>query len=232
MPAGRPASLGGRGRRGRMMGPRTGVKTPGATGRPAQSTRTIRWGPGNRDPCRPKGRSSSLSRAVAPVAMIRAVPAPRARCGMRAASLRGLAPIGARKHAGWVVAAPGPQEIRGEMIRQRLGAVRARIQELRAWRADNAVRTAPGERLAAAQQHLVAARAAADRALAASAQAYHFAAEAHERAALQHERAAVAGTGDAEQHGRQAADHRAAAVADMRQSEHVLSLLRGQRAAG
>ena len=98
------------------------------------------------------------------------------------------------------------------MIRQRLGAARARIQELRAWRADSAVRTAPGERLAAAQQHLVAARAAAERAMAASAQAYHFAAEAHERAALQHERAA--------------------AVADMRQSEHVLSLLRGQRAAG
>jgi hypothetical protein len=89
------------------------------------------------------------------------------------------------------------------------------------WRGAGADRTAPGERLAAAQQHAAASRAARNGRWLPSAQAFRLPAEADKRAAIQHERAAAVGSGDAEQHGRQAAAHRAAAVADIRQAERA-----------
>jgi hypothetical protein len=133
------------------------------------------------------------------------------------------------EHAEWMVAGPGSREARREMIRQRLGTVRARIQELRALRADGAGQVAPGEQ-PAARQRVAASRAAAERAAAACAQAFRFSAEAHERAALQHERAVAAGCGRAGEHGRLAADHRSAAAEDLRQAERVQAQLGGERA--
>ena len=147
-----------------------------------------------------------------------------ARRGRRAVGLRSLVSRRCGEHAGWVVAGPGSREARREMIRQRLGTVRARIQELRALRADGAGQAAPDERHAA-RQRAAASRAAAERAAAACAQAFRFSAEAHERAALQHERAVAAGCGRAGEHGRLAADHRSAAVEDLRQAERVQSRL-------
>jgi hypothetical protein len=114
------------------------------------------------------------------------------------------------------------------MITQRLGAVRARIQELRTWRAEVAGQE-PGER-PPARLRVATSRAAAERAAAACAQAFRFSAEAHERAALQHERAAAAGCGHVGQHRRQAADHRSAATDDLRRAERVQPPRGGERA--
>ena len=110
---------------------------------------------------------------------------------------------------------------RGEEIRQRIGAIHARMDELEARHLGDASGEASGERLAAAQRHMAASQAAAERAIAASIRAFRRAAEAHERAAIKHEQAAAAGFGDKDGHERQAAIHRAAAAADMRRAEHV-----------
>jgi hypothetical protein len=117
---------------------------------------------------------------------------------------------------------------RREEIRQGLGAIRARIDELRAEQQGEVTPAALRERIASAQRQLAASLAAADQAVAASVRAFRRAAEAHEQAGLQHERASAAGFGDRDQHERQAAIHRAAAVADTQRAERAESLLRDE----
>jgi chromosome segregation ATPase len=125
-----------------------------------------------------------------------------------------------------VASKPAPPESRSEQIRQRLGAIRTRIDELAAKRhQDDASLTTIDGRLAVAQREMAVSRAAAEQAIAASVRAFRRAAEAHERAALQHERAAAGGFGDKDQHERQAARHRAAATADTRRAEQAQSLV-------
>lgn len=130
-------------------------------------------------------------------------------------------------HATHVGNEPESGGSRGEEIRQRISAVRARIDELH--RGD-APGKAPSERLAAAQRHMAASRAAAERAVAASIHAFRRAAEAHERAAIKHEQAAATGAGDKDEHERRAAVHRAAAAASMQRAEHAQSQLSDEQA--
>jgi hypothetical protein len=117
---------------------------------------------------------------------------------------------------------------RRQEIGTRLGAVRARLDELRE-RDRDAVRSyqpGSGERMGAAHRHAAEARAAANLALASSAEAFRSVADAHERVARVHERAAVSGLGDVRQHERQAAMHRAAAVAERERADRAESLIR------
>jgi hypothetical protein len=102
----------------------------------------------------------------------------------------------------------------------RLGAVRARIKELknRDLNAEMDRAATSGERLEAAQRHAAEAHAAVAQVLASSAAAFRHAAEAHERAARMHDWTAAAGIGDVIGHERQAARHRAAAAADWRRA--------------
>ena len=123
-----------------------------------------------------------------------------------------------------------PGESRRDEIRQRLAAIRTRMDELKAMRPDDASPAAIRERLASAQRQSAASQAAAEQAIAASIRAFRRSAGAHEHAALQHEQAAAAGVGDKDQHERQAVRHRAAAAADIRRAEHAQSLLRGGKA--
>ena len=116
---------------------------------------------------------------------------------------------------------------RGEEIRQRISAVRARIDELNQ---GDAAGKAASERLAAAQRHMAASQAAAERAIAASIRAFRRAAEAHQRAAIKHEQAAAAGSGDKDEHMRQAAIHRAAAAANLQRAERAQSQLPDEQA--
>jgi hypothetical protein len=126
--------------------------------------------------------------------------------------------------------APDPPENRREEIRQRIGAIRARIDELEARRQAGATRAAMTERIASAERHMAASRAAAQEAIAASIRCLRRAAEAHERVAHLHERAAAARWGNKDEHERQAAIHRAAAVADTRRAEQAQLLLRDGQA--
>jgi predicted pyridoxine 5'-phosphate oxidase superfamily flavin-nucleotide-binding protein len=122
---------------------------------------------------------------------------------------------------------PEPGGSRGAEIRQRIAAVRARIDELHQ---GDAPGKAPGERIAAAQRHVAASRAAAERALAASVRAFRRSAEAHERAAIAHEQAAATGSGDKDEHKRRAAFHRAAAAASRQRAERAQWRLPGEQA--
>lgn len=132
---------------------------------------------------------------------------------------------------GGVDSEPAPSSDRRAEIDIRLGAVRARLKELRdrdrSWDAVRRRATTPGERLALAQRHAVEAHAAAAEVLASSVEAFRHAAEAHDRAASMHERAAAKGIGDVCGHQRQAELHRSAAAADRQRAERVQSLLTG-----
>jgi hypothetical protein len=128
-------------------------------------------------------------------------------------------------HAGSVGNEPEAPRSRQEEIRQRIGTIHLRIEELRAKRRGGGVAPA-SERQASAQRDLTAAQAAADQAVAAAIRAYGRAADAHERAAMLHERAAAAESGDKDEHERQAVLHRTAAVADTERAGHARSLLR------
>ncbi len=119
---------------------------------------------------------------------------------------------------------PDPPQSRRQEIRQRIGDIRTRIDELQAKRQGDASREDVSEPLASAQQHVAASQAAAQQAVAANGRAFRRAAEAHERVARHHERAAAAGLGDKDEHGRQAAIHRAGAMADTQLAEHAQSM--------
>ncbi len=133
-------------------------------------------------------------------------------------------------HAGSVDNEPESPESRQEEIKQRIGAIHMRIDELQAKHQGRAISAAVSERLTSARRHLCAAQAAAEQAIAAAVRAFRRAAEAHERVALLHERAAAAGSSDKDEHERQAAIHRAAAVVDTQRAEHAQSLLRQEEA--
>lgn len=124
---------------------------------------------------------------------------------------------------------PGPPPSRQREINDRLGAIRARLQQLRErdWDAVRSQAAFPSARLEAAQRYAAEAQAAAIRVLAASVEAFRRAAEAHDRVAGVHERAAAAGIGDVGQHERQAAHHRAAAATDRQRAERVHAVLSG-----
>lgn len=127
----------------------------------------------------------------------------------------------------------GSAESRREEIGQRLAAIHARIEELKAGQDQEDPGAATlDERVAAAQHQVDASRAAAQQAIAASIRAFRLSAAAHERAALQHERNATAGIGDRAEHEREAARHRAAAAADTTRAEHSCSMLSDEQAAG
>lgn len=126
---------------------------------------------------------------------------------------------------------PGRPQGRGQEIQQRLGAIRARIEELKIRRADDdAAPVSVGERLASAQRHAAASRAAAASALAAVVRAFRRSAESHVDAARQHERSAAAGFGDSAEHRQRAASHRAAAEADTREADRAQLYLRDEEA--
>jgi hypothetical protein len=129
---------------------------------------------------------------------------------------------------------PGPPLGRRRDIDARLGAVRARLKELRQRGVDAGRSWAASlsEREEAAQRHAAEAHAAAARVLASSAEAFRHATEAHDRAASMHHRTAAAGIGDVRGHERQAALHRAAAAADRQRAERAQSLLSESERAG
>ncbi len=144
-----------------------------------------------------------------------------------------VATLSGAGHAGSVDSEPGsPESRRQEEIRQRIGAIYMRIDELQAKPQDRATSATASERLASAQRHLAASQAAAEQAIAAAVRAFLRAAEAHERVAVLHERAAAAGSSDKDEHERQAAIHRAAVMADAQRAEHAQSLLRLEEADG
>jgi hypothetical protein len=120
---------------------------------------------------------------------------------------------------------PEPPPGRRQEIRQRIGAIRTRIDELKAKRQGATIRGTFSERLAAAQRHMAASEADAQHAVAASIHAFRRAAEAHQRVARQHDRAAEAASGGASEHERQAAVHRTAATADTQRADHAQSRL-------
>ena len=130
-------------------------------------------------------------------------------------------------HAGDVDSEPGRPPGRRRQINARLGAIRARLEQLRERDLDSTGSrdAASNNRLEAAQRHQAEASAAAAQALAATVEAFRRAAEAHERAASMHERIAAAGIGDMREHERQAALHRAGAAADRERAERTRSLL-------
>jgi hypothetical protein len=117
------------------------------------------------------------------------------------------------------------REARREEIRQRLVAIRTRIDELETSRHGDRPPAACTERLARAQRQTAVAQAAAQRGIAAAIHAFHSAGQAHDRLAAYHERAAAAGSGDKGEHERQAAIHRAAALADTQRAERAGMLL-------
>jgi chromosome segregation ATPase len=133
-------------------------------------------------------------------------------------------------HCGSVDDKPASWESRREEIGRRLAAIRARMDELKRVRQDDASAAAVRERIGSAQRQAAASEAAAKHAIAASIRAFRRSAQAHEHAALQHERAAAAGFGDKDQHEQQAARHRAAAAADTQRAEHAQSLLGDEEA--
>ena len=135
-----------------------------------------------------------------------------------------------RVRAGGSHGLPESGESRREEIRQRLAAIRTRIDKLKAVRPDDASPADLSERIGSAQRQAAASQAAAEHAIAASIHAFRRSAEAHEQAALQYERAAAAGFGDKDQHEQQAARHRAAAVVDTQRAEYAQSLLQGEEA--
>ena len=124
---------------------------------------------------------------------------------------------------------PELRQGRTQEIKQRLGAIRARIEELQVRRADDdAAPVSVGERLASARRHAAASQAAATRALAAVVLAFRRSAESHVDAARQHERSAAAGFGDSDEHRQRAASHRAAAEADSREADRAQLHLRDE----
>jgi len=125
---------------------------------------------------------------------------------------------------------PASGESRREEIRQRLAAIRTRMDELKAGWQDDANPAAVSERIGSAQRQAAASPAAAEHAIASNIRAFRRSAAAHEQAALQYERAAAAGFGDKDQHERQGARHRAAAAADTQRAEYAQSLLQGDEA--
>jgi len=153
-----------------------------------------------------------LADAVAPAAPNAATD----ECGGEAARSR---------HSGSVDDKNASGENRREEIGQRLAAIRARMDELKAVRPDDASAAAVRERIGSAQRQAAASQAAAEHAISASIRAFRRSARAHEHAALQHERAAATGFGDKDQHEQQAARHREAAVVDVQRAEHAQSLL-------
>lgn len=140
--------------------------------------------------------------------------------GARIATLSGAG------HARSVDNEPESPKSRQEEIRQRIGASRMRLEELRAKRGSDASPATASERLASAQRHLAAAQASTEQAIAAAVRAFRRAAEAHERVALWHIRAAARDSGDKDEHERQAAIHRSAAAEDTERANNIRSLLR------
>ena len=129
--------------------------------------------------------------------------------------------------------ASGSAESRREEIGERLAAIHARIEELKAGQdQENPGAATLDERVVAAQHQVDASRAAAQLAITASIRAFRRSAAAHERAAFQHERNAAAGIGDRGEHEREAARHRAAAAADTKRAEQSYSMLSDEQAAG
>ena len=154
------------------------------------------------------------------------------RCGIF--DVTGQLRVGGSGMLGDVDSEPGPPPGRRQQINARLGAIRARLEQLRE-RGLDAIGgrvAAPNDRLEAAQRHEAEAAAAAAQALAATVEAFRRAAEAHERAASMHERIAAAGIGDMREHERQAALHRAGAAADRERAERARSLLSQAEQAG
>lgn len=115
------------------------------------------------------------------------------------------------------------QETRRQEIRDRIAAIRTRIDDLRQAR-ESRISGASSEQLIEAQHHAAASRATAQQALASSIEGLLRAAQAHERSAISYERLAAAAGSDDEQYRKQAAHHRAAAAADRQRAETAKTL--------